>query len=167
MHPSLTENHDRIHPHHAFLPGGCFQCSNPPQRGMAQRDGSLPPCRTDSSRWNERPWGHSHLPCRPGRLARLARLARQPDKLLWRRGLAPLLAGWAGEGGGPLSLNSGLLALTRPARSWLRCVPGPTDASIFGVSFTMVQRTPKSVHKWYGEEHFTYALVKLHVLGLT
>lgn len=53
MQPSLTENHDRIHSHHAFVPWA-LQCSSQSRRGMAQRDGSLgstaPPCGNDSNR---------------------------------------------------------------------------------------------------------------------
>lgn len=67
-----------------------FQCSTQPERGMAQRDGSLPPCRTDSNRLNG---NGGHLP---------ARLVRRPGPISWER-LGTLLCG--------LSLmNAGLLA---------------------------------------------------------
>lgn len=39
-----------------------FQCSTQPRRGMAQRDGSLAPCRTDSNRLNG---NGGHLPALP------------------------------------------------------------------------------------------------------
>lgn len=64
-----------------------------------------------------------------------------------------------------------MLGSASPSRSCTvlaeMCAWPETDASILVVSFTMVQRAPKSVHKWYGEERETHALVKLHVLGLT
>lgn len=72
-----------------------FQCSTQPRRGMAQRDGSLAPCRTDSNRLNG---NGGHLPALPASQA-------GPNFMggAWH---SPLRAG-----GGALSLmNAGLLA---------------------------------------------------------
>lgn len=86
-----------------------FQCSNQPQRGMAQRDGSLSPHAEltravgTSVHYSSPTATHTRPPCRP------ARLARQPDKLFER--LGTVASGRAGRGeGAALSLDAGLLA---------------------------------------------------------